>query len=91
MALTKMTKKNIFNDMAPTWHQRGQFEHKFERVVRCYNFFFKRAILTQNFRSWPQTKGSYQQPSQKTNGQHEQPNKKDLKVFLLETLKKTST
>lgn len=32
-------KKNIFNDMTHMWHQRGQFEHKFEKVVKCYNFF----------------------------------------------------
>ena len=34
--------------MAPTWHQRSQFEHKFQKVVRCYIFFFNWAILTQN-------------------------------------------
>ena len=27
--------------MTPTWHQRGQFEHKFQKVVRCYDFFSK--------------------------------------------------
>ena len=45
VTLTKMTKKNIKKN---TWHQRNQFKHKFQRVVRCYNFFFKRVILTQN-------------------------------------------
>ena len=34
--------------MAPTCHQKGQFEHKFQKMVRCYNFFKKWAILTQN-------------------------------------------
>ena len=34
--------------MAPTLHQRGQFEHKFKKMVRCYNFFQKWTILTQN-------------------------------------------
>ena len=45
---TIMTKKKKFNDMAPTWHQRGQFEQKFKKVVRCCNFFQKWVILTQN-------------------------------------------
>ena len=48
-AFTMMTGKKIFfNDVAPTWHQRGQFEHKFKKMVRCYNFFQKWDILTQN-------------------------------------------
>ena len=46
-ALTKITRKKI-NDMTPTWHQIGQFKPKFQKVVRCYNFFFKWIILTQN-------------------------------------------
>ena len=47
--LTKMMKKYIFfNDIAPTWHQRGQFEHKFQKVVISYIFFNKWNILTQN-------------------------------------------
>ena len=48
--LTKMMKKYIFfNDIAPTWHQRGQFEHKFQKVTRSYFLFFNKwVILTQN-------------------------------------------
>ena len=39
-ALTKMIKKNIFfNDMTPTWHQRGQFEHKFQKWLDVTIFF----------------------------------------------------
>ena len=34
--------------MALTWHQRGHFEHKFQKVVRWYIFFNKWIILTQN-------------------------------------------
>ena len=35
-----MMKKKI-NYTAPTWHQIGQFEHKFQKVVGSYNFFNK--------------------------------------------------
>ena len=35
----------FFNDVAPMWHQRGQFEHKFKKGVRCYNFFSKMGHL----------------------------------------------
>ena len=38
--------------MAPTWYQRGQFEHKFQKMIRYYKFFFKWAILTQNSKYW---------------------------------------
>ena len=52
--LTKMMKKYIFfNDIAPTWHQRGQFEHKFQKVTRSYFLFFNKwVILTQNSSIW---------------------------------------
>ena len=46
--LTKMINKKKINDMALTWHQRGHFEHKFQKVVRWYIFFNKWIILTQN-------------------------------------------
>ena len=35
--------------MAFTWHQRDQFKHKFQKMVRYYNLFNKWVILTQNF------------------------------------------
>ena len=35
-----MMKKKI-NDMTHTWHQRGYFEHKFQKVARCYIYIFK--------------------------------------------------
>ena len=41
-------KQIFFNDVMSTWHQKGQFEYKFKKVVRCYNFFQKWTILTQN-------------------------------------------
>ena len=43
-----MKKKIFFNDIKPMWHQRGQFEYEFQKMVRSYIFFNKWPISTQN-------------------------------------------
>ena len=40
-ALTKILTKNIyFYDMTLRWHQRGQYEHKFHKMIIFILFYF---------------------------------------------------